>query len=153
MSTILNGDYYNTNANLFQRFGYHAILGLKKNIGSREGCEKNLLEKIGDAGLWIVEDFPRKVWRCCKDPRVVTIAITALALIAASFLFYPSLSWIVAKAAIKLIPIPSLGILKFIAYLFTNMLIVAGACRAEGRFVNSALMNKFYSPREVGAHG
>lgn len=147
MSDIINGNYYQHNANLFQRFGYHVVLGLKKNLGEREDCPKKLLEKIGDAGLWTVEELPKKIWRGLKDPRVVTVALTALALVAASFLFYPSISWMVAKTAIALIPFPPFWAIRLSAYLLTVSLILSSACRAQSRFWNRPLMDQFYGPQ------
>lgn len=136
--------FYNENGNLFQRFGYHAVLGLKKNVGNRENCPKNILEKIGDLGLWSLEVLPGKIWSGLKDPRVVTLALTAIALIAVSFAFYPATSLLYAKIAIAAIPCPPLWAVRFAAYILTVNTILAAACRAQGRFWNSALMQRFY---------
>ncbi len=144
MGSIINGGFYQESSNLFQRFGYHVVLGLKKNIGNREQCKKNALEKIGDVGLALVEVVPGKIWSAMKDPRVVTVALTALALIAASFVFYPVTSFLLAKATIAVIPFPPFWAIRLSAYILTVTLIVSSACRAQGRFWNSQLMNKFY---------
>jgi hypothetical protein len=146
MSNIING-FYQENSNIFQRFGYHVVLGLKKNLGDREQCKKNILEKIGDVGLYSIEELPKKIWAGMKDPRIVTLALTALALIAASFVFYPVTSLLLAKAAIALIPFPPLWALKFAAYILTVTTIVSASCRAQGRFWNSQLMEQFYKAK------
>src|SRR5262245_48993940 len=99
---------YNASTNIFQRFRYHVVLGLKKEIGDRTNCPKNVLEKIGDVGLWTVEVIPEKIKNFLIDPRVVAVALTALALVAASFLFYPVTTWLTIKMAISLLPLPPL---------------------------------------------
>ncbi len=150
MNNLLNGHYYQANAFLGRRFAEHVVLGLKKNIGDRELYPKNLLEKIGDAGLWVVEDLPGKLWRGLKDPRVVTLGLTALALLGASFAFYPITTLALVKTAVALIPLPPLWAVKFSAYIFTVGLIISGAARAQGRFFNTALMEAFYGrPKQV----
>lgn len=144
MSPIISGNFYQSQASLFQRFGYHVVLGLKKELGSREDCKKNLLEKTGDIGLWIVESLPHIIWQGIKDPRVVTVALTALALLATSLIFYPTITFLLIKNAIAFIPFPPFWALRFSAYLLTVTLILASACRAQGRFWNKQLMNHFY---------
>lgn len=141
--SIINNCYHADN-HLFARFGYHVVLGLKKDLGDRMEHPKKWLEKVGDAGLWIVEELPCKIWKGMKDPRVVTVALTALALLAASFLFYPSTTWLAAKAAIAILPVPPFWAVKFSAYILTVSLILSSACRALGRFTNERLMNRFY---------
>jgi hypothetical protein len=122
---------------------------LRHTIENRGDIHKNVLEKIGDAGLWFVEEFPRKVWHVAKDPRVVTIALTAMALLATSFIFYPSTTWFVVRTVITSCIVPPLWAVKFSAYIATVGIIVAGACRAEGRFINSKLMKAFYGAEHV----
>jgi len=129
------------------RFLNHAVLSLKTDLGARDDCPKNLAEKIGDIGLWIIEEFPLKIWAVVQDPKVVTVALTALALVAVSFAFYPAISLAFCKAAVAALPLPPLWAVKFGAYLATCAVIIAAALRAEGRFWNDALMAKFYNPR------
>jgi hypothetical protein len=142
MTNLLSGEYYQAHTSLAQRFQYHVALGLKKNIGDRTDCPKNILEKIGNAGLIFIENTPRIVSKMIHDPKVITIALTALALVAASFLFYPTTTFLTLKTA--LILIPPLWTIRLAGYIITVELILAGACRAEGRFLNNTLMKKFY---------
>lgn len=127
---------------LITGFVNHFAFGVKQNIGEHQ---KNFLEKIGDVGLWMLEKFPGKVWKVMKDPRVVTIALTALALLAASFAFYPVTTFLIIKAALALLPVIPFWTIHLSAYIATVGLIISTACRAEGRFMNSELMKEFYS--------
>jgi hypothetical protein len=142
MTNLLSGEYYQAHTSLRQRFQYHVALGLKKNIGDRTDCHKNIFEKIGDLGLIFIENTPRIVSKLVHDPKIVTIALTALALIAASFLFYPVTTFLTLKTAVILIP--PLWTVRLAGYIVTIELILASACRAEGRFSNTSLMKKFY---------
>ncbi len=76
---------YSGDRNLVYRIRDHAYLGLSKNI---QAHEKNLLEKVGDVGLWPLENLPRITWNMVSDPKVITLATTALVMLADSFLFY-----------------------------------------------------------------
>ena len=138
---------YDPTQNIVTRFKYHVNLGLFREIGSRKACPKNWLEKIGDYGLWFVEDLPRKISLFIRDPRVATIAITALALLAASFVFYPITTIFYIKAAFHLLPEIPFWAVKFSAYVFVVETILASSCRAQGRFWNKALMEEFYQNR------
>lgn len=128
------------------RFVNHFLLGVKEDIGPHN---KNILEKVGDAGLWMIEKFPGKVWEKMKDPKVVTIALTALALVATSFAFYPAATFLAFKGALALLPTIPFWAIRFSAYIFTVGVIISTALRAEGRFSNSALMNEFYKNPEA----
>lgn len=141
--SAVNG-MYDVNSDLFQKFGSHAVLGLKKDIGDRANSPKNVLETIGDVGLWVVEELPRKISVLFTDPRVVTVALTAFALIATSFVFYPVTTWTFAGEAIALLPHAPLWAVRFAGYILTVSVILAASCRAQGRFWNAELMNRFY---------
>lgn len=132
---------YVEEGNLLTRFANHFVLGVKKDIGSHE---KNWVEKLGDIGLWMVEELPGKVWRVMKDPKVVTIALTAFAILGASFAFYPSATYLAIKSAILMLPEIPLWTVRLTAYLSVVGLIISTALRAEGRFLNRDLMDKFY---------
>lgn len=128
------------------RFVNHFLLGVKENIGPHN---KNLLEKVGDLGLWMIEKFPGKVWEKMKDPKVVTLALTSFALLAASFGFYPTATFLAIKGALAVLPTVPLWAVRFSAYIFTVGVIISTALRAEGRFSNAALMNEFYKSPEA----
>lgn len=132
---------YHQNGWLGTRFANHFVLGVKEDIGAHP---KNILEKMGDHGLWIVEKFPAKLWEVMKDPKVVTVALTAFALLATSFAFYPGITYMTVKSALAVLPQIPLWAVRFSAYISTVGLILATAMRAEGRFLNKDLMDKFY---------
>jgi hypothetical protein len=134
---------YREDAFIVTRFCYHVKLGLWDNIGDRTTCPKNALEKVGDCGIWFVKELPKKIWVMMKDPRVVTVALTALALVTTSLFFYPGLTCSLVVHVFKLIPNPC-TYLWFASYIYVVGAIVSGACRAEGRFWNTKLMNEFY---------
>ncbi len=137
---------YHSNYSLPLRFASHFALGVKENIGPRDKTPKNLCEKVGDIYLWTIEHLPRHIWNGFKDPRIATIALTSLALIATSFTFYPTITVLMIKTLIIAIPFPQLLAIKFALYLYICGLIVSTALRAEGRFTNTQLMNQFYNP-------
>lgn len=132
---------YHEESFLIVRFFKHFSLGVKPDIGDHE---RNIIEKVGDAGLWFVEELPRKVVRFCHDPKVVTIALTALALIAVTVGFYPITTYTTINAVILLLPVIPFWAAKFSVYIATVGLILSTSMRAMGRFVNSDLMNTFY---------
>jgi hypothetical protein len=135
---------YSSDSNLFVRFYSHFELGVRPHVHGHSQSSKNVLEKAGDAGLWFVEELPYKVMKIAKDPRVVTIALTALALIVDSFLFYPSTTATTLRAVVDLLPrIPAWAV-RFSAYILSVETIIAYAARAEGRFMNEHLMKRFY---------
>jgi hypothetical protein len=136
--------FYTGDADIFVRFASHFELGISKDVGNHE---KNLLERMGDFGLSIVEKLPVKVWDVLKDPRIVTIALTSFAMLAASFLFYPSLTYQNIKAIVELLPPIPFWAIRFSAYIFTIGTILAAGLRAGGRFSNTTLMNAFYTQR------
>lgn len=142
MSSFISG--YCRDSLLPQRFLSHLVFGLRHTIPNRKDIPKNSLEEIGDVGLWMIEELPRKVWHAATDPRVVTVALTALALIATSLLFYPMHSLYVFQIVWTVGLVPPFWAVKFAAYIYTVELILASACRAEGRFANSTLMKAFY---------
>lgn len=134
---------YHENDGLWSHFVDHVHLGLSKNIQPHRA---NVTEKIGDAILWTVEDFPGIAWKAIKEARVVTVALTALALLANSFLFYPFKTLANLKAFYQWLPLPPLWAVRFSTYIFTCALILGYGLRAFGRFSNHELMNEFYHP-------
>lgn len=123
------------------RFYDHCKLGLKNEI---QAHDKNWTEIVGDKLLWPWQNVPGKLWALVTDPRVVTIAITAFALIANSYMFYPVETPLYLNMAWEVLPTVPLWTIKFAAYLFCVETIAAYAIRAEGRFWNGKLMDQFY---------
>lgn len=145
--TSLNVTYHGDGW-LSTRFFDNAKFAMKRDIGNRDGdLAPNFLEKIGDNGLWFVEKLPTIVWEKAKDPRVVTLALTILALSTVSLAFYPATTILAFKGAVALLPSITAGAVKLSAYLLTCGTILSYAARAEGRFFNTALTNAFYGIR------
>jgi hypothetical protein len=134
---------YQIENGLWGRFISHAELGLAKTIQAHEISAPEL---IGDMILWTIEDLPKKIWDYLTEARVVTVALTALSLLANSFLFYPIRTWSSVKAFCHLFPIPFWAA-RFTSYFYTCMLILGYGLRAYGRFSNPDLMNQFYHPK------
>ncbi len=134
---------YHAPDGLFYHFYQHAKFGLAPHI-PRFGYDKNWVEKVGDLGLWMIENFPKKAWRLMKEPRWITLVLTKIALAGTTYLFYPKESIFYAKAIISKLPLPSQETLKFAAYLTIVAHIVSAALRAYGRFRNNDLMDSWY---------
>ena len=132
---------YSADRNIVFRIRDHVYLGLSKNI---QPHEKNIIEKIGDAGLWPLENLPRITWNAVSDPRVITIAVTSLAMLTDSFGFYPEETTLYVKAAWALLPTIPYWAAKFGAYVLSIEVISSYGARAEGRFMNKGLMQQFY---------
>lgn len=137
---------YRAEANLLARFVNHAQLGLTKNI---QPHRETLPEMIGNTILWTVEDLPRIISEKLKDARIVTVAMTALSLLANSFLFYPVRTFVKMRAFYRWIPLPPFWAVRFTSYLSTCALIMGYGLRAYGRFSNHELMNQFYHNKKA----
>ncbi len=127
-------------SNIFTSMWTHAQLGLMAKVGQ---YEENWVEWTGNKMLWTVEHLPRHIWNALTEPRIVTVAFASIALVADSFLFYPTQTWQHLKTAIRWLPLPSLSTLRLGCYLFTVFLIIGAALRALGRFSNTELMTSF----------
>lgn len=149
---------FNINDAMPARFFSHACLGVKSEVRLAEPYvhQANLVEKAGNGILNVVGFFPRAVkWvgRQFQDPRVVTVALTALALFVATISFYPSATvnalkatFLVVKLLVTSIPLWSL---KLAGYILTCSTIVGYGLRAGGRFANEQLMKAFYGLPEA----
>lgn len=137
---------YNAAAFLPTRFFSHARLGLSPNI---QDHTPNLLEKLGNMGTWPVENLPRVIKDSLKNPKIVTVALTALAMYVDSMFFYPDETTEVVNTAWSLIPKVPYSAGKFALYLLSIETIASYAARAQGRFMNSDLMKQFYQPTEA----
>lgn len=123
------------------RFIDHAKLALNSTIQKHE---KNWAEKVGDIGLWPSENLPQKAWKLMKEPRWINFVFTTLALVGVTYAFYPQATIEAAKRLARAIPLPTVEQVKFGAYVTCIHHILSAAFRAEGRFSNTDLMNKFY---------
>jgi hypothetical protein len=140
----MNKVFYNPEQDLFSRFMDHAALGLSKEI---QDHEENIAEKVGNAILWTAQELPDVVWKKIQEPRVVAVALTNLALLTNSFLFYPAKTLATLKNVITWLPLPPLWTLRAGTYLYTCSLILGYGLRSFGRFSNQELMAQFYQDR------
>lgn len=114
-------------------------------IYDRNSIKPNLIEKIGDVLCWHVTELPAKINKAFNDPRVVTVAMTALAMLAVTFAFYPTATWLALKAGVTFI-VEKLPweVVKASVYALTMLAVVGVGTRALGRFSNDELMSHFY---------
>lgn len=137
------GPTYNPNAYLPTRVWNYFRFGTQRDIGEHNA---NLLERTGNAGLWPWENLPGKIMNACRDPRVVTVALTSITLLADSFGFYPANTSFYVKAAWALLPTIPFWAAKFATYLGSVEFISSlGFGRALGRFTNPQLMNQYHA--------
>lgn len=139
---------YHANSNVIVRVYDNLKFATRREIGGREGdARPNWCEKLGNAQLWFFEKMPGKVLKFAIDPRVVTLALTALALYGTSYGFYREITRDLTKRAIDALPEISGKVVKFAAYMFTVNTILGYHNRAQGRFWNSALTDQFWPRR------
>jgi hypothetical protein len=144
---FMNGLNYKAGDGIFYHFYQHAVLGLAHQI-PRFNTQENWVEKLGNLGLWTLENFPGKAWRLMKEPRWITIALTKISLAAVTYAFYPKESIAITKAVLLQLPLPSREAVKFGVYLTIVAHIVSLALRAYGRFRNEDLMNAWYGKNQ-----
>jgi len=141
---------YNHNNSLFSRFIDHVGFGITPDLKGRKSdsnwCEKlgNLTTNVAKIPVKTVKLFGKSL----KDPRVMTIALTALALLATTFAFYPSATIAALSTvskfiwtALKSVPWQTV---RLTAYINICLGIIGCGLRAEGRFTNADLMKEFY---------
>lgn len=128
-------------SNIMIRFINHARLGLNREVQEHHS---NLIEKMGNLGLWPLENLPRITRDVITDPRVVTLMMTASAMLADSYCFYPEDTSAFVKAAWALLPTIPFWAVKFAGYVSSIEVIGSYGMRAEGRFTNRELMDRFY---------
>lgn len=149
---------YHSTSNIFVRFRDHATLGLADDLGTN--VPQNLIEKVGNclvSASWVPYNGIKSLVRKLEDPRVVTIGLTAIALLANSYLFYPTATHVVVTtgftAAMTLVQnLDVLGKIRPVAYALTCIGIAGYGTRAEGRFTNSELMQNFYGVKGVSGN-
>lgn len=141
---------YNPNAWQVVRFYQHARFALAEEI-ERNGHGKNRIEKLGDLGLWTIENFPGKVWRLLNEPRFVTVFLAKISLVANTYLFYPQFTKELASSLIGHIALPSREQLKFALYITISAHIIFAALRAYGRLSNEELYNDWLANKKPAA--
>lgn len=143
---------YSPDSNLIFRIYDQLAFALKPELPGHKQEDKYLFEKIGDFGLWPVEHFPealKKLKQLAYDPRIVTVFVTATALWGVSFGYYPTTTVNLTRTAIteglKIMAKIPLDKIRFTSYIMSIGTVLAAFCRAEGRFTNPPLYDKFYS--------
>jgi hypothetical protein len=107
---------------------------------------ESILEKIGSFLSWHVTKLPSKAYHALRDPKVITVALTSIAMLSVQFAFYPRISILAAKSLATFIAkqIPAWTV-KASAYTIIQAAILGLGTRALGRFSNNELMQKWYS--------
>lgn len=113
---------------------------------SNDAKQKNQIEVVGDKMLWHVVELPEKIVRWMKDPKVITVALTALAMLAVQFAFYPVSTYFATKTVVVFVVnhFP-LSTAKVVAYALTMLGVLGMGVRTYGRFENKSLMDHFYA--------
>ena len=137
---------YTREGYLSTRFYDHLCLGLFPQI---QAHNKNLLERIGDIGLWPAENIPRMIRDCVTNPKIITVALTLFAALADSYGFYPEETVKNVQWAISFLPEIPRSAIHFGVYLSTIEFISSCGARAYGRFSNIELMHQFYNENPV----
>jgi hypothetical protein len=111
---------------------------------SGKDYKQNRLERVGRL-LICVTQLPKKAWHALHNPKVITVAFTALAMISVQFAFYPTASYLATKAICMFIVqhIPAYAV-KISVYVFTQINVLGFGIRAFGRFSNDELMNNWH---------
>jgi hypothetical protein len=143
--------YDNIRYGTFKNFGGPFVATFERKATVDCGGLKNgdaiplaAAEKAANFGLWLLEEFPKKVWKWIHEPRFVTVTLTLLALGANSALFYPKYTQEYLRQALKQIPIPPPWTVRLSAYLITSQWIVSYGVRALSRFNNVPLRKAYY---------
>jgi hypothetical protein len=124
----------------------HARLAFNRNVEEdRSKIPENFGEKLGNAMTWHVRGLPKKVWKMANDPKVITVALTALAMLSVQMAFYPAATALAAKTAVAYVAahVP-FETAKFGAYCLSMLFVVGMGTRTLGRFTNVKLMTSFY---------
>jgi hypothetical protein len=106
--------------------------------------QKNLCERIGDVMVWHIVELPKKIWNFISDPRVVTIALTALTMLTITAICYPVGTWLVVKSiVVAVLPYLTPVVIKLAICLFANYTILGFGTRAFGRMWNQNLITAY----------
>ena len=77
------------------RFQNNLRFALRKEASDlRATIPLNLPEKIGNVLSWFAYEFKTILVKVFCDPRFITICFTVLAMLLASLLFYPTITWL-----------------------------------------------------------
>lgn len=129
-------------------FAFHRNSGCERpsDINKRKAIKSNFLEKTGDLMIWSITGGLIKLVRFWKDPRALTVALTALASVTNTFAFYPQESIQASRQALEFVAknLPFHRV-KLASYLFTMLIITGTGVRMLGRVTNTELLSHFYA--------
>lgn len=121
---------YNPNDVMVKRFISLAYEGIKDECLPHD---KNFVEKLGDAILYLPSNLPRVVKKMVKNPQCIAITAFVLLHLVNSYFWFPAQTTDVIKAVVSLLPEITKEHCRFGAW-FTTSSIITGAClRAGGR--------------------
>ena len=110
---------------------------------NRENTSKNVLECVGELLSSHVTKLPKYIIKILKNPKVITVALTELSMLAVKTAFYPAITARVTKSAILVLSsyIKPWAV-KMALYISTQSYLLGMGLRSLGRFSNQELMNK-----------
>jgi hypothetical protein len=138
----------NVNSKGFINHVYMALTPRPEQMAS--AYTQGRLEKIGDGLAWHVTKLPQHIRSALNNPKVITVALTALALLTVQFAFYPTATYLAAQAVFTFAAqyITASGV-KIAIYAAIQTAITGIGVRALGRFSNDELMDKWYNKAGV----
>lgn len=95
--------------------------------------ERNLVEKTGDAILYLPENLPRTIKNICTNPQMIAITFFATAHLANSYAFYPDQTGRVVNVIKAYLPVITEEFVRFAAWFSTSSVITGLCARAGGR--------------------
>jgi hypothetical protein len=124
------------------RFKNNLRFALHKELSEqRISFPPNQSERIGNLLSWFAYEFRSIATKFICDPRCLTIYFTFLAMIFASFVFYPSITFdILTRVAASILDHINWGYFRFGLWILSEITILGIGFRAFGRFSNPKLM-------------
>lgn len=122
----------------------------KETAISREKLPPNKIEKVGDVLSWVAYDFKEFVLDILFDPRVMTLFFTAVAMIFAALVFYPSHTWNTLSTSFNwMMDRVNWNYVRFCLWLVSEITIFGVGMRAFGRFSNQELLKQYHDQNVV----
>ncbi len=117
----------------------------KENSEIREKLTPNQIEKIGDKLSWFAYDFKDFVLKTFFDPRVITVCLTAVAMILTALLFYTSNTWNILSTIFNwVVAHVNWNYVRFCLWLLSEVTVFGIGMRAFGRFTNQLLLKHYH---------
>ena len=105
---------------------------------------KNNFEKVGEKILWAPKALPKFISNGLHNPKVLAVALTAIAMLATSFFFYPISTVLNVYHTLSLLsPLISFWGIKTTLFVLTQLGIVGWGVRTLGRFSNPTLIKAY----------